>query len=52
MAIDQISQYLSPITVGFVAAYLGSRLALNKFKQEKLWDERRAIYKEIIEAFE
>lgn len=52
MAIDEISQYLSPITVGFVAAYLGSRLALNKFKQEKLWDERRSIYKEIIEAFE
>lgn len=52
MQIDEISKYLSPITVGFVAAYLGSRLALNKFKQEKLWDERRAIYKEIIEAFE
>lgn len=52
MQIDEIYKYLSPITVGFVAAYLGSRLALNKFKQEKLWDERRAIYKEIIEAFE
>lgn len=52
MAIDEISTYLSPITVGFVAAYFGSLLALNKFKQEKLWDERRAIYKEIIEAFE
>ena len=52
MEFDEILKYLSPITVGFVAAYLGSRLALNKFKQEKLWDERRAIYKEIIEAFE
>jgi hypothetical protein len=50
--IDEISKYLSPITVGFIAAYFGSLLALNKFKKEKLWDERRAIYKEIIEAFE
>lgn len=52
MAIDEISQYLAPITVGFVAAYSASLLAINKFKQEKLWDERRAIYKDIIEAFE
>jgi len=50
--IDEISKFLSPITVGFIAAYLGSVLALNKFKKEKIWDERRAIYKEIIEAFE
>ena len=52
MEIDEIFKYLSPITVGFIAAYFGSLLALNKFKKEKLWDERRAIYKEIIEAFE
>jgi len=50
--IDEIFKYLSPITVGFLAAYLGSLLALKKFKKEKLWDERRAIYKEVIEAFE
>jgi hypothetical protein len=50
--IDEIFKYLSPITVGFVAAFLGSKIALDKFKKEKLWDERRAIYKEIIEAFE
>jgi len=50
--IDEISKYLSPITVGFIAAYLGSLLALKKFKKEKLWDERKAIYKEVIEAFE
>ena len=52
MEIDEISKYLSPITVGFLAAYLGSLVALKKFKKEKLWDERRAIYKEVIEAFE
>lgn len=52
MEIDAISKYLSPIAVGFIAAYLGSILALNKFKKEKLWEERRSIYKEIIEAFE
>lgn len=52
MELGEISKYLSQITVGFVAAYLGSKLAINKFKQEKLWDERRFIYKEIIEAFE
>lgn len=52
MEIDEISKLLSPITVGFIAAYFGSLLALNKFKKEKLWDERKAIYKEIIEAFE
>lgn len=52
MAIDEISKFLSPITVGFIAAFLGSKLALDKFKKEKLWDERRATYKEIIESFE
>ena len=52
MEIDEISKFLSPITVGFLAAYLGSLLALKKFKKEKLWDERRLIYKEVIEAFE
>ncbi len=52
MEIDEISKFLSPITVGFIAAYLGSKLALEKFKKEKLWDERRSIYKEVIESFE
>ncbi|CAM5195084.1 hypothetical protein [Alishewanella longhuensis] len=52
MEIDAISSFLAPITVGFIAAYLGSRLALSKFKKEKLRDERKEIYKEIIEAFE
>lgn len=52
MEIDEISKFLSPIIVGFIGAYFGSLLALNKFKKEKLWDERKSIYKEIIEAFE
>ncbi|WXG51719.1 MAG: hypothetical protein RNU03_12885 [Candidatus Sedimenticola sp. (ex Thyasira tokunagai)] len=52
MEIDAISKFLAPITVGFIAAYLGSVLALSKFKKEKLWDERRVIYKEVIESFE
>ncbi len=52
MEIDAISNFLAPINVGFIAAYLGSLLALSKFKKEKLWNERKAIYKEIIEAFE
>jgi hypothetical protein len=52
MDIDQISKYLAPVTVGFIAAYLGSQLALRKFKQEIIWSERRKYYKEVIEAFE
>ena len=50
--IDEIFKFLAPLTVGFVAAYVGSLLALRKFKREKIWDERRAIYKEVIESLE
>lgn len=52
MDIDEMSKYLAQISAIFLAAYLGSFLALKKFKKEKLWDERKAIYKEVIEAFE
>jgi hypothetical protein len=52
MDIDLLSKYLAPVTVGFVAAYLGSQLALSKFKKETIWFERRKYYKEVIEAFE
>ena len=52
MEIDEISKFIAPLTVGFIAAYLGSLLALKKFKREKIWDERRSIYKEVIESFE
>jgi hypothetical protein len=50
--IEAILKYLSPITVGLVAAFLASKFALVKFKQEKTWGERRESYKEVIEAFE
>jgi hypothetical protein len=50
--IDEISKFIAPLTVGFIAAYFGSLLALRKFKREKIWDERRSIYKEVIESFE
>ena len=52
MDINEIFKFVSPIFVGFLSAYLGSRLALSKFKKEKLWDERRVIYREVIDAFE
>lgn len=52
MEIDEISKFLAPLTVGFIAAYFGSLLALRKFKSEKVWDERRLIYKEVIESLE
>ncbi|MBO2641729.1 hypothetical protein [Shewanella algae] len=52
MEIDEISKFIAPLTVGFIDAYLGSLLALRKFKREKIWDERRSIYKEVIESFE
>jgi hypothetical protein len=50
--IDDLLKYISPIIVGFLAAYFGSVLALRKFKREKVWDERRAAYKDVIESFE
>lgn len=43
---------LAPILVGFGGAYFGSMLALNKFKKEKFWDERRSGYKNVVNAFE
>lgn len=52
MEIEEVMKYLPPIFVGFISAYFGSMFAFKKFKSEKLWDERRAIYKEVIEAFE
>lgn len=47
-----ISKFLLPLAVGLIAAYFGSLLAIKKFKREKIWDERRSIYKEVIESFE
>ena len=52
MDYTEIIKLLSPIFVGFMSAYFGSLLALNKFKKEKFWDERRSGYRSVIEAFE
>lgn len=40
------------MVITLVSAYLGFLLAFQKFKKEKFWDERRAGYKEVIEAIE
>lgn len=45
-------EFLSSIIIGLLSALIGSYLAFWKFKKEKLWDERKAIYKEVIVAFE
>lgn len=50
--INEVKDFLSPILIGFLAAYFGSLFALRKFKREKVWDERRAAYKEVIESLE
>jgi hypothetical protein len=50
--IELILKYLSPMTTGLITALLASNFALRKFKQEKVWGERRGCYKEVIEAFE
>ena len=52
MDIEAILRFVSPITVGLVAAYLASKFAIRKFKEEKMWGERRESYREVIEAFE
>lgn len=52
MDVEAILKYLSPITVGLLAAFFASKFALVKFKKEKTWGERRESYKETIEAFE
>ncbi len=52
MEFNEIFKYIAQIIVVFLGAYFGSLLAWHKFKQEKLWEQRRVIYKEIIEAFE
>ncbi|WP_281212666.1 hypothetical protein [Shewanella insulae] len=49
---DELFKWLSPILVGLISAALASFLALRKFKKEKVWDERRSAYKEVIESVE
>ena len=52
MELEEILKYLSPVTVGLIAAFVASKFALRKFKEEKVWDERRDSYKNAIEAHE
>jgi len=52
LELQEVFKYLFQMIVVFFGAYFGSQIALNKFKKEKLWEQKRAIYKEIIEAFE
>ena len=47
MDIDNI---ISTVLVGFVAAFLGSLVALRKFKKEKSWERKEKAYTEIIDA--
>lgn len=48
----EIAKLVSPIVVGFLSAYAASLIALNKFKKEKFWDERRSAYAKVVGAFE
>ncbi|HEC29491.1 MAG TPA: hypothetical protein ENI65_07890 [Gammaproteobacteria bacterium] len=52
MDYSEIGKFISVIIIGFLSAYFGSLFALNKFKKEKFWNERRNTYKNIVEAFE
>jgi hypothetical protein len=45
-------KWFNPIVVGFISAASASLLTLRKFKQEKVWDERKSAYKEVIESIE
>lgn len=50
--INTLLKFLSPVSVGLLAAFFSTKFAIRKFKEEKVWDERRGSYKEVIEAFE
>ncbi|MGI2144482.1 hypothetical protein [Shewanella frigidimarina] len=52
MEYAEFFKWFNPIVVGFVSATLASQLALRKFKREKVWDEKRSAYKEVIESIE
>lgn len=45
-----ITLIITPIIIGFISAYIGSVLAIRKFKKEKLWERREKAYTEIIYA--
>lgn len=48
----EVFKAITPLLIGFFSAYVGSLFALKKFKKEKLWDERRASYADVIQALE
>ena len=52
MNVEELFKWLTPIVVGFVSAYFASFLALKKSKKEKVWEERREKYKDVIESIE
>ncbi|GGX71444.1 hypothetical protein [Saccharospirillum salsuginis] len=52
MSAAEFFRWFTPIAVGLISAYVASLLALRKFKREKVWDERRTAYKELIETVE
>ena len=45
-----VENFISTIIIGFLAAILGSWVALRKFKKEKLWERKEKSYSEIIDA--
>ena len=50
MNAESVIDFLIKITPGIVAAFVASRLAVNKFYKEKSWERREKAYAEIINA--
>ena len=50
MTIDSVTDFLIKIIPGIVAAFIASKLAVDKFYKEKKWERREKAYTEIIEA--
>lgn len=48
----EVMKLVAPVIVGLVSAYVATILALNKFKKEKHWDEKRIAYSKVITAIE
>ncbi|MCD6006121.1 hypothetical protein K7H08_14870 [Halomonas sp. IOP_6] len=47
---EAVSEWLTPIFIGFVSAYFGSLIAVRRFKKERLWERREKAYAGIIDA--
>jgi len=47
---EDFFKVITPICIGFVSAFFGSRLALIKFKKEKDWERKEKAYSEIIDS--